>query len=374
MSRLFSPITLGNQTLANRIVVAPMCQYSANDGCASDWHWQHWAQLAMSGAGLVVVEATAVERRGRISPRCLGLYSDANVAAMDAALRSARRLGVPQTRFAIQLAHAGRKASCQVPWLGGQPLSAAEDAWPVVGPSALAFSDSSPVPEALGEAGLERVQTAFVEAARRSVELGFEAIELHCAHGYLLHEFLSPIANRRTDQYGGSLDNRMRFPLAVARAVRAATPASVALGARITGTDWREGGIDEAEAVAFASALKSGGFDYLCVSSGAIAPKIKIPVGPGYQVALATRVKQAAGIATRSVGMIVNPQQAELIVASGQSDMVALARAFLDDPRWPWHAAEALGAEIEVPPQYRLGYAKYWPGAQLARPHAGSAL
>ena len=368
MSRLFSPIALGGATLPNRIVVAPMCQYSAVDGCATDWHLQHWTQLAISGAGLVVVEATAVERRGRISHGCLGLYSPANVAAMARALRAARRFGVPQTRFAIQLAHAGRKASCQIPWEGGAPLTRDQDAWPVVGPSALPFGETSQVPEALDAAGLERVLEAFVKAAQLAVELGFDAIELHCAHGYLLHEFLSPIANHRTDQYGGPLENRMRFPLAVAAAVRAAVPPGVALGARITGTDWREDGINEAEASAFAGALKAGGFDYLCVSSGAIAPKIKIPVGPGYQVALATRIKQAAQIATRTVGMIVSPEQAELIVASGQADLVALARAFLDDPRWPWHAAEALGAEIEVPPQYRLGYAKFWPGAKLARP------
>lgn len=368
MSTLFSPITLGRQTFSNRIVVAPMCQYSAEDGCASDWHLQHWTQLAIAGAGMVVVEATAVERRGRISHGCLGLYSQANVAAMEHALHAARRFGSRQTRFAIQLAHAGRKASCERPWEGGAPLTRDQDAWAVVGPSALPFGENSQVPEALDAAGLERVLEAFVGAARRAVELGFEAIELHCAHGYLLHEFLSPIANQRTDQYGGSLENRLRFPLAVAAAVRAAVPASVALGARITGTDWREDGINEAQATAFASALKTGGFDYLCVSSGAIAPGIKIPVGPGYQVALATRVKQATRIATRTVGMIVSPEQAELIIESGQADMVALARAFLDDPRWPWHAAEALGADIEVPPQYRLGYAKFWPGARLARP------
>lgn len=368
MSKLFSPITLGRLTLPNRIVVAPMCQYSANDGCAGEWHAQHLAQLAISGAGLVVVEATAVERRGRISHGCLGLYSDANRVALEQVLASARRLGVRGTRFAVQLAHAGRKGSCRRPWEGGQALSAAEDPWPLVAPSALPFADTSPLPAALTAAEMERVLAAFAEAARRAVTLGFDAIELHCAHGYLLHEFLSPLANRREDDYGGSLENRMRFPLAVARAVRAATPAQVALGARITGTDWRGDGITEAEAAAFAAALKGSGFDYLCVSSGAIVPKIQIPVGPGYQVALAARVRQAAQIATRTVGMIVTPQQAELILGSGQADMIALARAFLDDPRWPWHAAEALGAEIEVPVQYRLGSARFWPGARLVRP------
>jgi 2,4-dienoyl-CoA reductase-like NADH-dependent reductase (Old Yellow Enzyme family) len=368
VSHLFSPLALGPVELPNRIVVSPMCQYSAADGSATDWHLQHLMQLAISRAGMVVVEATAVERIGRISHGCLGLYSDANEAALARVLDAARRVAAPGTRFAIQIGHAGRKASCQRPWEGGKPLSRSEDPWPTVAPSALPFTAEGPAPQALDAQGMARVTAAFCQAAERAARLGFEAIELHGAHGYLLHEFLSPLSNLRKDAHGGSLEGRMRFPLEVARAVRAVVPRRVALGARITGTDWADGGLTVEDAVAFATALKGAGLDYVCVSGGGAVPHVKIPLGPGYQVPLAAKVKAQSGLVTRAVGLIVTPEQAEAIVASGQADCVALARAFLDDPRWVWHAAERLGAEVSIPPPYARTSRAAWPGAALVRP------
>ena len=368
MPHLFSPLKLGPIELPNRIAVSPMCQYSANDGSASDWHLQHLMQFAISRAGMIAVEATAVERRGRISHGCLGLYSDANERALERVLAAARAIAAPGTAFAIQLAHAGRKASCQVPFQGGRPLSGSEDPWPVVAPSGIAFGDGWPTPEALDGDGLKRVLGAFTQAAERSVRLGFDAIELHAAHGYLLNEFLSPLSNRRTDAFGGNAPNRLRFPLEVARAVRAAVPRTVALGARITGSDWADGGLNVEDAIAFASALKKAGLDYVCVSSGGNVSHAKIPFGPGYQVPFAAKVKAATGIATRAVGLIATPEQAEAILTANEADFVALARAFLDDPRWVWHAAERLGAEVAYPPQYARVSRAIWPGAELVRP------
>jgi len=368
-ARLFTPLRLGPLELPNRIVVAPMCQYSADDGCANPvWHRQHWAQFAMSGAGLVVVEATGVERSGRITHGCLGLYSDACEAAMARELSAAKRLALPGTRFGIQLAHAGRKASVSYPWQGGKPLGPGADPWPTVAPSAIPFDSEWHTPTALDAAGLARVRDAFVAAARRAVAGGFDAVELHMAHGYLLHEFLSPLANRRSDSYGGPLANRLRFPLEVARGVREAVPARMALGARITGTDWVEGGWTVEDAVILAKELKAIGVDFACVSSGGIHGGIPVPAQPGYQVSLAARVREGSGIATRAVGLIVDAEQAERIVAGGQADMVALARALLDNPRWVWHAADRLGAKIGYPPQYARVAAALWPGAKLARP------
>jgi 2,4-dienoyl-CoA reductase-like NADH-dependent reductase (Old Yellow Enzyme family) len=359
-SQLFAPLNLGRLELPNRIVIAPMCQYSAEDGSATDWHLQHLTALGFSGAGLVMVEATAVERRGRISHGCLGLYSDGNEAALSRALAAARRYAGP-TRFGIQLAHAGRKASTPLPWAGKQgSLAAEDDPWPTIAPSALPFDKGWATPAALDEDGLAAVIAAFVDAAHRALRLGFDVVELHGAHGYLMHEFLSPISNRRTDRYGGDLANRMRFPLEIARAVRDVLPTSMALGARITGTDWVEGGWTVEDAVVFARELRDLGLDYVCVSSGGIAPKAAIPVGPGYQVPLAAQVKAEAKIATRAVGMISQPEQAEEIVASGKADMVALARAFLDDPRWGWHAADRLGGTVHCPPQYQRARPPAW--------------
>jgi 2,4-dienoyl-CoA reductase-like NADH-dependent reductase (Old Yellow Enzyme family) len=365
-SPLFAPLDLRDLRLANRIVVAPMCQYSAEEGSATDWHLLHLGTLALSGAGLVMIEATAVEATGRISLGCLGLYSDANEAALARVVAACRRFG--NTPIGIQLGHAGRKGSAHRPWEGIRALSPAEGAWPTVAPSAVALDETWPVPEALSPADLERLVDAFVAATRRADRLGLDLVELHCAHGYLLHEFLSPLANRRQDENGGDLAGRILFPLRVAAAMRAALPAGKPLGARITGTDWIEGGMTIADAVVFAAALKAAGCDYVCVSSGGIVPKAPIPVGPGYQLDLAARVRREAGVTTRAVGLLAEPHQAEAVIASGQADMVAMARAFLDDPRWPWHAAEALGAKAAMPPQYERCRADLWPGAKLLRP------
>jgi 2,4-dienoyl-CoA reductase-like NADH-dependent reductase (Old Yellow Enzyme family) len=320
-----------------------------------------------------MVEATAVNRVGRITLGCLGLYSDDNERALGRVLAAARKVAIPGTRFGIQIAHAGRKASCQRPWEGGRPMSEAEGAWPTVAPSAIPFVPGGPAPAELDEAGLTHVLDAFRQAAERAVRLGFEAIELHMAHGYLLEQFLTPLANRRSDAYGGALEGRMRFPLEVAEAVRAVVPSGTALGARINGTDWADGGVTPDEAVVLAARLKAAGLDYVCVSAGGAVPQMKIPLGPGYQVPLAARVKAETGIVTRAVGLIVEPAQAEAIIALGHADLVALARGFLDNPRWVWHAAERLGAKIAYPPQYARAAAATWPGAAMARPGAAHA-
>ena len=351
-SHLFTPIDIGNLNLPNRIAVSPMCQYSAADGSATDWHVQHWMTLAMSGAGMITIEATAVERRGRITHGCLGLYSDENEAAARRTLLAARRVAPPGTRFGIQLAHAGRKASVTYPWEGGKPLTRAEDAWPTIAPSAMPFDDGWHVPEALDRDGIARIVQAFVEAARRAERAGFDFIEIHGAHGYLIHEFLSPFSNKRTDEFGGSLENRMRLMLEVAGAVRAALPMRMMIGARLSGTEWVEGGFSIDEAVVAARALKDKGVAFVCASSGGNFAKAQVPFAPLYQVHLAEKIRREAGIPTRAVGLITEPSQAEAIVADGKADVVALARAILADPRWPWRAAAELGAPIPTPLQY----------------------
>jgi len=349
---LFTPVEIDAVTFPNRIAVAPMCQYSAADGSATDWHLQHWMSLAMSGAGMVTVEATAVERRGRITHRDLGLYSDENEATITRALAAARRVAAPGTRFGVQLAHAGRKASVHVPWVGGGPLAAGEDPWQTVAPSAVPFTEGWHTPKALDEPGIEGIIAAFQRAAERAGRAGFDFVEIHGAHGYLLQEFLSPLSNHRSDRWGGPLENRMRFILEVARAVRAALPSSLMLGARISATDWVEGGFQPDDAVAVARALKEAGVAYICASSGGNAAQARIPATPCYQVAFAEKIRREAGIPTRAVGLILHPEQAEAIVAEGKADLVALARAVLADPRWPWRAAAVLGSDIAVPPQY----------------------
>jgi 2,4-dienoyl-CoA reductase-like NADH-dependent reductase (Old Yellow Enzyme family) len=364
---LFSPLVIGPVTVPNRVAVAPMCQYMANDGAASDWHIQHLMQLAMSRAGLIVLEATGVERIGRITHHCLGLYTDLNEAALARAMDTARRVATPETKWGIQLAHAGRKASAQRPWEGGAGLTEGQDPWLTAAPSAIAFADNYAVPHALNASGLDRIKTAFCQAAERTARLGFDVIELHAAHGYLLHQFMSPVSNHRTDQYGGSLENRLRFPLEVAKAVRAVMPSHMALGARITGSEWVDNGIDPSEAIAFSNAFQALGGTYVCVTSGGNVSRAKIAVGPNYQVPFASAVKQGTTIVTRAVGMIAEPHQANEIIMSGQADQVALARALLDNPRWVWHAAEKLGATIAYPPQYERAAARLWPGAALAR-------
>jgi 2,4-dienoyl-CoA reductase-like NADH-dependent reductase (Old Yellow Enzyme family) len=351
MSRLFEPWALGPLPLDNRIVVAPMCQYSAQDGSASDWHLMHLGHLALSGAGLLVFEATAVSAEGRISPQDLGLYSDANEAALQRVV-CAIRAHAP-IRLAVQLGHAGRKGSSHVPWDGGAQIPAAEPGgWRTVAPSALPHGEGEEPPQALDAAGLARVKQGFVDAAQRAVRLGLDGIELHCAHGYLLHQFLSPLANRRDDAYGGSVDGRIRFPLEVFSAVRDAVPARCPVWVRVSATDWVDGGWDLASTIAFGQALKARGCAALHVSSGGVSPRQKIPLGPGYQVPLAAELKSAVGLPTIAVGLITGAEQAEAIVAEGRADAVALARAMLYDPRWPWHAAARLGAQVKVPPQY----------------------
>jgi 2,4-dienoyl-CoA reductase-like NADH-dependent reductase (Old Yellow Enzyme family) len=365
MPHLFDPIWLGGTELANRIAVSPMCQYSAEDGSANDWHLQHLGSLAMSGAGLLIVEMTGVEPEGRITPHCLGLYSDANEAALAAIVALCRRWGV--AKLGIQLAHAGRKASVKVPWQGGSPLTPEEGAWQTYAASAIPFDEGWHVPRALDEAGLKRIRDGFAAAAKRADRLGFDLVELHGAHGYLLHNFVSPISNRRNDSYGGSLANRLRFPLEVAAAVRAVWPRGKTLGMRITGSDWIDGGLTPDDAGVLANELDGIGFDYVCVSSGGVSPQARVVLGPGYQVPFAAAVKKASKIAVQSVGLIVDPHQAEAIVTEGMADCVALARGFLDDPRWGWHAAEALGAEPLHPPQYHRAQPKLWPGAAMRR-------
>ena len=363
-SALFSPIKLAGLALENRLVVSPMCQYSADNGCANDWHLMHLGMLANSGASLLVVEATHVERHGRITHGCLGLYSDDNEAALARVMSSARRAGT--AKFGIQLAHAGRKASAQRPWEGAQALKVDADPWPTMAASPIPFGENWHTPREVTEADMARVREAFVSAARRALRIGFDAIELHMAHGYLMHGFMSPVSNKRTDQYGGSFENRMRFPLSVARAVRAVVPKDTPLGARITGSDWRPDGLNADDAVAIAKALKAEGLDFICVSSGAITADTRTPTTPGYNVPIAARVRQEAGVLTRTVGLIVTPDQAEAIVANGQADQVSIARAFLDDPHWGWHAAKALMAEVARPPQYARAGPKLWAPAAKA--------
>jgi 2,4-dienoyl-CoA reductase-like NADH-dependent reductase (Old Yellow Enzyme family) len=364
MSTLFSPIKLAGLALENRIVVSPMCQYSADDGCANDWHLMHLGMLANSGASLVVVEATHVERHGRITHGCLGLYSDDNEAALARVMLSARRAG--NAKFGIQIAHSGRKGSAQRPWEGAQALKAGADPWPTMAASPIPWGEGWHTPREVTEADMERVRAAFVSAAQRALRIGFDAIELHMAHGYLMHGFMSPVSNRRSDQYGGSFENRMRFPLSVARAARAVVPKHVPLGARITGSDWRPDGLTPDDAVAIAKALKGEGLDFICISSGGVTADTRTPTTPGYNVPIAARVRKEAGVLTRTVGLIVTPEQAESIIAGGEADQISIARAFLDDPHWGWHAAKALGAEVPRPVQYARVGPKLWAPAAKA--------
>jgi 2,4-dienoyl-CoA reductase-like NADH-dependent reductase (Old Yellow Enzyme family) len=350
VSKLFTPIQLGQLELPNRIVIAPMCQYSAEQGNATDWHLIHLGQLALSGAGLLILEATAVSPEARISPADLGLYSDENEQALARVLQAVRRhSGIA---LGVQLAHAGRKASTRAPWDGGAQLAAADGGWHTEAPSALAYGEGERAPVALDDAGLQRVREDFAAAARRAARLGLEVIELHAAHGYLLHQFLSPLSNQRSDQYGGALENRLRFPLDVFDAVRAAFPADQPVGVRLSATDWVEGGWDLQQSVAFSRALEQRGAAYVHVSSGGLSPRQKIAVGPGYQIPFAQEIKRHVAIPVIAVGLVTEPEQAETILADGSADLVALARAMLYDPRWPWHAAARLGAQVSAPKQY----------------------
>lgn len=349
MDPLFTPFKLGSMVLPNRIVIPPMCQYSARDGKAGEWHRMHWGSLGVSGAGLLIVEATAVLPEGRISPLDLGLWSDDTEGAMGEVLEGIG--GYIQVPLGIQLAHAGRKASCRPPWIGGGQTPLAEGGWRPLAPSPLPFSEGDCEPEVLDEAGIRRVTAAFVEASVRARRLGFQAIELHAAHGYLLHQFLSPLSNQRTDRYGGSLENRMRLVLQVFEAMRQVLP-DRALGVRISATDWVEGGWDLEQSIALAAALKAKGCDYIHVSGGGLSPLQKFSLGPGYQVSLAAQIKAEVGMPTIAVGLITEPQQAAAIVATAEADLVAVGRGFLYDPRWAWHAAAALGEQVLAPPPY----------------------
>lgn len=349
-SPLFSPLHLRQLALSNRIVIAPMCQYSATDGNVGDWHVMHLGHLSHSGAGMLIVEATGVTPEGRITPGCTGLWSDDNEASFARVLKALRQYSsIP---VAIQLGHAGRKASCAVPWKGGKQLPVRSGGWQPVAPSAIPFAESDVAPLALDTAGIRRIRDAFVQAARRADRLGFDAIEVHAAHGYLLHQFLSPLSNGRTDEYGGSLENRMRFPLEIFSAMRSAWPEHKPLGIRVSASDWVKGGWDIEQTVELARELKKINCDYIHVSSGGLSPVQQIALGPGYQVPFAQRIKQESGLITIAVGLITQPKQAEAILANGSADLVAMARAMLYDPRWPWHAAAELGAQISAPPQY----------------------
>ena len=350
-TKLFSPIDVGGLKLSNRIVIAPMCQYSAEDGLATDWHLMHLGNLAQSGAGLLTLEATAVSPEGRITYRDIGLYSDACESALARTLEGIRRWSdVP---VAVQLAHAGRKASGEVPWKGGRQLGPDDSrGWQTIAPSAHAFGEHDTPPVAMDKSELQRVRKDFAQAAVRAARLGLDAVQIHAAHGYLLHQFLSPASNLRADEYGGSLENRMRFPLEVFEAVRDAFPADRPVSVRVSATDWLESGWDVEQTIAFSQALESRGCAAIHVSSGGLDPRQNIPVSPSYQVPLARAVKAAVGVPVVAVGLITEFEQAEAILATGDADLIALGRTVLYDPRWPWHAAAHFGESIRVAPQY----------------------
>jgi 2,4-dienoyl-CoA reductase-like NADH-dependent reductase (Old Yellow Enzyme family) len=353
---------MGGITLPNRIAISPMCQYSADDGSMTDWHFVHLGHLAYSGAGLMILEATHVTREGRITHGCSGLYSDSNETALARVIANCRRLG--KNAIGLQIGHAGRKASSQVPWEGREWLRPDQSPWETVAPSAIPYAAGWHTPRELGVAEVRGLVDAFVASAERAKRVGIDSLELHSAHGYLLHQFLSPLSNRRRDAYG---ENRMKFPLDVARAVRDVWPKERALGARITANDWAEGGLGPDDAVAYARELERIGLDYVCVSSGGLVGHANLNVGPGYQVPFAEKVKKATRLKVQAVGMIADPRQAEEIIASGKADMVTMARAFLDNPRWVWHAAERFGVKLDYPPQYARSRHDAWPGAKIAR-------
>lgn len=349
--KLFTPFRIRNLELDNRIVIAPMCQYSATDGCMNDWHVQHLGQLAQSGAGLLTIEATSVSPEGRITFADVGLYDDRCEEAIGRVIASIRQWS--DMPIAIQLAHAGRKASTSKPWEQKGPLAPDEEGgWQTVAPSAIPYNEGYSTPAALDCEGLETVRQQFAETAKRAARLNVDLIQIHAAHGYLLHQFLSPLSNNRTDNYGGSFENRVRFPLEIFDVVRAAFPADKAISVRISATDWVEGGFNIDEAVAFSRLLEERGADAIHVSSGGLHPEQQIDVFPGYQVPLARAVKSTVNIPVVAVGLITEPEHAESIVAGGDADFIGLARGVLYNPRWPWHAAAALGAQVRASNQY----------------------
>lgn len=366
MSHLFAPFKLRGLTLANRIVISPMCEYSAVDGVATDWHLVHLGSRAVGGAGLIILEATAVSAEGRISPADLGLWNDAQIAPL------ARINAFIESQGAVagvQLAHAGRKASTYAPWVGTGKVGKESGGWDVVGPSAVPFSAEYPQPAALDEAGIAKVIADFVAATQRALKVGFKVVEIHAAHGYLLHQFLSPLSNHRSDQYGGSLENRARLLLEVTRATRAIWPADLPLFVRVSATDWVEGGWTADETVQVARWLKEAGADLVDVSTGGSSPTAQIPVGAGYQVTFAAQIRKEADVPTSAVGMITDPAQADQVVRTGQADLVMIARESLRDPYWPMHAAHALHQTPAWPAQYLRAAPK---GSVERKPHGDS--
>jgi 2,4-dienoyl-CoA reductase-like NADH-dependent reductase (Old Yellow Enzyme family) len=351
--KLFSPFKIREIELKNRIVVSPMCEYSAKDGHPQAWHLVHLGSRAIGGAGLVFTEATAVTERGRISAADTGIYEDAHVASWRPIAEFIRSHGaVP----GMQLAHAGRKASTAPPWTGGKPVVVQDGGWEPVGPSALAFDAGYTVPRELSKSEIEEIVDAFRKSAERALAAGFEVVEIHAAHGYLLHQFLSPLSNTRADEYGGAFENRIRATLKVVRAVREVWPQRLPLFVRVSATDWKEGGWDLAQTIALARELKPLGLDLIDTSSGGLVPGVKIPMGPGYQTAFAEAIRKEAGIATGAVGMISEPVQAETILATEQADLVFLARELLRDPYWPRRAAKALDVKVKAPVQYERAW------------------
>src|SRR2546423_11726969 len=346
--------------ITTRITVAPMSQYSAADGVIGDWHMTPLGMLANSGASLVFVEMTDVERRGRITHGCVGIYSDDCEAAFKRVIDHCKRIGT--AKFGIQIAHAGRKASSQKPWEGGRGLKSDQDAWETIGPSPIPFGADWPAPRQMSEEDIAHVRDAYVNGAKRALRVGFDAIQLHMAHGYLIHAFTSPISNRRNDRYGGDLKGRMSFSLQVVRAIRAVVPKGYPFGARISAADWMDGGLTADDAVKWVSAMKESGLDFVDVSSGGVTAETRTPTTPGSNVPIAAQIKHDTGIATSVVGLIATPRQAEDIVAGGKADIVALGRAMLEDPHWGWLAAKELGADVARPNQYLRAAPKLWPG------------
>lgn len=346
---LFSRFQLGSLDLANRIIVPPMCQYSAVDGNATDWHLLHYGNLSQSGAGLIIIEATAVRPEGRITPGDLGLWSDPNERALGTVISRLRPYALAP--LAIQLAHSGRKGSIARPWEGGHQLALHEGGWAAKAPSAMPFRSGERLPEVLCEQEIDAVIEAFVSAGHRAARIGFDAIELHAAHGYLLHEFLSPLSNQRSDHYGGSLENRMRLTLDIFMALRKSVPNAIPIGVRISATDWIEGGWNVEESILLAKALKALGCAYVHVSSGGLSPEQRIPLGPGYQVGLAERIRHEAAIPVIAVGLITDPHEAESLLRESKADLVGIARGLVYNPRWPMHAAAELGGHVVIPPQ-----------------------
>lgn len=362
MSALFSPLRLADLELPNRIVVSPMSQYSAEDGAANDWHLVHYGALANSGAGLMMVEATHVDPESRGTPACLGLYTDAQEQALARVVATCRSVG--QSALGLQLNHSGRKASGNVPWAATRgPLTPEQGGWETVAASAIPFGEGFPTPRAATPEDLERIKTAFCDSARRALRIGFDVLEIHGAHGYFLHSFLSPLSNHRTDAYGGSFDNRVRYLIEIVQAVRDVWPAGKPLGMKVSSTDWDDAGWTIDDAVELVRRLKAAGCDYVCMSSGATTATTKVRIGPDYQTRFAQTVKQEVDICTWAVGLIHDPEHAERLIAENWADAVTLARAFLDDPRWAVHAANRLGVEVKRPRTYGRAAPGAWPGA-----------